>query len=158
MEIIEGKDLMNMKFIKTDDGLLKEYKPQGRFIPKLNQTYFFINSDGYVDSYTNTKHKADNYIIAHNLVFRTQDECEDYKWFLDMLDEYRTDFSKEEWENVKIIKCYLYFEHANQGLATSLNYTQQQQGIVYFTRKNIEKFIEEVGEDRIKKYLFDVWE
>lgn len=153
MEIINGKDLVNMKFIKTEDGLLKEYKTQGRFIPEKNGNYWYISLCGDVYfSCNNTE--CDDYVIAHNLVFRTRDECEDYKLFLEQLDEYKTDFSKEEWENNRIRKYYIFYDYGYHEVKTDFSSVWKVQGTVYFTKENIKKFIEVVGEERIKKYMF----
>lgn len=158
MEIIEGKDLVNKKFILTDDGLLKEYKPQGRFIPKPNNKYWFIDNMGDVVYTSHCNREKDYYAIAHNLVFRTKEECEDYKWFLDMLDNYKSNFTKEDWENDNIPKYYMCYSHILKKISCSDIRLIQRDNCVHFTEENIEKFIETVGEDRIKKYLFDVWE
>lgn len=158
MEIIEGKDLMNMKFIKTDDGLLKEYKPQGRFIPNDGNIYWFVNIYGDLVYNCNANNKEDKYLIAHNLVFRTIEKCEDYRWFLEQLDKYKTDFSKEEWKDTNIDKYFLILNHATKKIDYSSNKFCQSQGVTYFTKDNIEKFVEVVGKERIKKYLFNVWE
>lgn len=158
MKIIDGKDLVNMKFVKTEDGLFKEYKPQERFFPKKNEIYWFIDSNGYVCSHENTKHEIDNYIIEHTLIFRTQDECQDYKWFLEQLYKYKINFSKEEWEDRSIDKYYLYFEHNKNVVKTSYCGSLLQCNYDYFTEAGIIKFIETVGKERIKKYLFNIWE
>lgn len=158
MKIIEGKDLVNMKFVKTEDGLLKEYKPQGRFISKEDEMYFYINSTGNIYHHKNAMGKIDNYIINHNLVFRTIEKCEDYRWFLEQLDKYKTDFSKEEWKDTNIDKYFLILNHATKKIDYSSNKFCQSQGVTYFTKDNIEKFVEVVGKERIKKYLFNVWE
>lgn len=147
-----------MKFIKTEDGILKEYKPQGRFIPKYSERYWLVENNGRINFIDNVNSDNDNYIIAHNLVFRTHKECMEYKWFLDQLDEYKTDFYKEDCENIEIEKHCLYFEHENQCINVFVCQEYQDQGTIYFTKENIEKFIETVGEERIKKYMFDVWE
>lgn len=157
MEIIDGKDLINMKFIKTEDGLLKEYKPQGRFIPKKDETYCSIEINGNIGFYKNYNDTIDNYVIAHNLVFRTEEEAGDYKWFLEQLYEYETDFSKEERKNENIRKWYLYYSYCSNGIETDYSSVYQLSNY-YFTKENVEKFIEIVGEDRIKRYMFDIWE
>lgn len=149
---------MNMKFVKTEDGLLKEYKPQGRFISKEDEMYFYINSTGNIYHHKNAMGKIDNYIINHNLVFKADDECHDYKLFLEQLDEYKTDFTKEEWENFGIEKHFLCFDHRTKEVKLYIAYNLQNQRTIYFTEENIEKFVEVVGEDRINKYMFDVWE
>lgn len=156
MEIIEGKDLINMKFVKTEDGLLEEYKPQGRFIPNDGNIYWFVNIYGDLVYNYNTNDKEDKYLIAHNLVFRTSEECKDYKWFLEQLDKYKTDFSKEEWEDKDIEKYYIFYAYSKRKVKIEYNLFWKSQGTVYFTKENIEKFIDTVGEDRIKKYMFDV--
>lgn len=121
MEIIDGKDLINMKFVKTEDGLLKEYKPQGRFIPNDGNTYWFVNIYGDLIYNCNANDKEDKYLIAHNLVFRTIEECKDYKWFLEQLDKYKTDFSKEEWEDKDIEKYYIFYAYFERKVEIEYN-------------------------------------
>lgn len=91
-------------------------------------------------------------------MFRTQEECEDYKWFLDKLDEYKTDFTPEEWGNCNINKYEIYFNHYNKFIQTNCYSICQGFHNYSFTKENADKFIEEVGEERIKKYMFNIWE
>lgn len=157
-KIIDGKELANMKFIKTKDGLLKEYKPQGRFIPKLGERYYFMTNKGEIDFYDNDNYDIDDYIINHNIVFKTIEDGKDYRWFLEQLDKYKTDFSKEEWKDKDIEKYYIFYDYSKRKVKIEYHLFWRLQGTVHFTKENIEKFIDTVGEDRIKKYMFNVWE
>lgn len=157
MEIIDGKDLVNMKFIKTEDGLLKEYKPNKRFIPKDGETYWYI--DAYdLKCYCRVYGHYCEYYVSHNLVFRTKEECKDYKWFLDTLDEYKTDFTLEEWEDDNVGKYEIYIDHTTKAIGTEAYCNFQSLHGYYFTKENVHKFIVEVGEKRIRKYMFNIWE
>ncbi len=157
MEIIDGKDLVNMKFIKTEDGLLKEYKPQSRFIPKKENIYWYIDITGGIYSSISNEDMYDKYILNRQLVFRTKEEAKDYKWFLDKLDEYKHDFTIGEWKDKDIKKHILYFDYRDNKIYITYD-TNLKFDCYYFTKENAEKFIEVVSEDRIKKYLFNVWE
>lgn len=158
IEIIDGKDLVNMKFIKTEDGLLKEYKPKDKFIPKYNENYCFINDYGDITWLQNCDMERDRYIYSHKLVFRTRKECEDYKWFLNKLDEYKTDFTRKEWGNTNIKKYEITICHKDRRIKTGIVYSHQTFNPYFFTKENADKFIEEVGEEHIKKYMFNIWE
>lgn len=157
MKIIDGKDLVNKKFILTDEGYIKEYRPQSRFIPQFDETYYYIDCFGYIDYTKNENNDCDKYILSHQLVFRTKKEAEDYKWFLDQIDNYKTDFSKEEWEDYSVSKYSLYFKYGEHKIGKGFNCNTKSH-CYYFTEENIDKFIEVVGEERIKKYMFDIWE
>lgn len=156
MEIINGKDLANKKFIITEDGFLKEYKPKGRYIPEKGEKYYFITHFGDINPTINNS-ESDDYLILHNFVFKTKEECKDYRDFLDKLYKYKTDFSREEWENKKIRKYSFIYDCSLHSL--SFRVAMDIQGYnYYFTEENIKKFVDEVGKDRIKKYLFNIWE
>ena len=159
MEIIDGKDLVNMKFVKTEDGYLKEYKPKKeRYIPKLNEEYWFINQCGGVECYNNENIEADNYVISHQIVFETEEECEDYKWFLDELDKYKANLPIEVWNDTDIDKYYLYYSLDGEKIETAHSNYDKYDCLYFCSLESAKKFIDEVGEYRIKKYIFDIWE
>lgn len=60
--------------------------------PKLDDSYWYVSCFGNV-SYTKYIHdKDDEYMLTHDLIFQTKEEAEDYKWFLDKVDEYKKPF------------------------------------------------------------------
>ena len=127
--------------------------PTERFIPKKGERYYFLNTVGKISHLTNSKDDFDTYVIHHNLVFKTKEQAEDYKWFLDKVDEYKKPFKYEDYNN------FLYYDHYYESIEMLTVTTAEYQGTIHFGDKaNTKAFIEEVGEERIKKYMFDVWE
>lgn len=121
--------------------------------PKEYETYYFTDKYGDVVCSVYNDDDYDRYIFDHKLVFQTKEEAEDYKWFLGKMDEYKKPFQYDG--------CNYYFGYHYEAKEVYKDYNrwQQQQGTIYFgSLENIDKFLGEVGEDRIKKYWFKVEE
>lgn len=137
---------------KIMDGIrIEKVKPKGRYIPKEGEFFWYVTTYGYilVDRFIS---EQNIYTIEHNLVFRTEEEAEDYKWFLDQVYNYKKEFVKDKYNY-----CF-YFDVDYKRL--EIDYNQQfKYDLTYFGNgENIEEFRNVVGEERIKKYMFDVWE
>ena len=130
-----------------------EKLPQGKFVPEKDKRYWLVTPWGSVSDFINDLSNYYAYIINHNLVFKTCKECEDYKWFLDKVDEYKKPFECGEFNY-----C-LSYDVEDEKILSTWNSCRIGQGVIYFGKEdNINAFIKEVGEERIKKYMFDVWE
>ena len=127
--------------------------PTERFIPKENDRFWFVNRFGCVDDDIFYNNILGDYCVRHNLVFRTKEEAKDYKWFLDKVEEYKKPFVIEKPNH------YLYVDLCGKLVCYSCSHSCKNQGTIYFgDEKNISEFMEEVGEERIKKYMFDIWQ
>lgn len=122
--------------------------------PRVGDSYYFIsNGSGNVHHTTmyedNEWHR---YTLSHNLVFQTQEEAEDYKWFLDKVDEYQRAFTHNQDNH------FIYFD-VDLGIVSIMNHNHSFiHGVVYFgDEENCTNFIKLVGEERIKKYMFYLW-
>lgn len=150
----------NRTSLKLANVLNNEYRikklspmPSEKFVPKEGERYYFFNTVGKISYFAYSKDDFDAYVVSHNLVFKTREQVEDYKWFLDKVDEYKKPFVIEK------PNYYLYFNLCNKTVYYSHHDSYKDQGTIYFgDEKNISEFIEEVGEERIKKYMFDIWE
>ena len=121
--------------------------------PKFDEGYWFVSQYGHVNYNYNDNGEDDKYILTHRPVFQTEEEAKDYKWFLDKVDEYKKPF-KTRTENY-----FIYYNHDAKEICEHYAYYHQTQGTIYFGNKeNIDKFLEEVGEDRINRYWFNIWE
>lgn len=154
-KIIEGKDLANMRFIETEDGLLRRYERKGKFVPKVNQKYWFIEANGDFENYICDDDSTDEWIIGHNIVFETEEECEEYKNYLLVLDKYSYDFSDEEWEESEYIDKYtICFDFTKKTIDIN-HWNNRKHCATYFKSiKDIKSFINEVGEETIEKFMF----
>ena len=137
-----------------DEEVQVEKLKKGPWKPKKGEEYYRINNYGVISATVNES-EMDDYYFEHNLAFRTKTEAEDYKWFLDKVDEYKKPFDFSDIFN----NYYLYYDYGIKAVGYSSTLYYQVQGVVYFgDEDNIVYFIEEVGEDRIKKYMFGIYE
>lgn len=158
-KIINGDDLKGMQFIELEDGTLKVYKPvRKKFTPNFNQRYWYITHYGRNVGRTYQNSQEDNWIITHNHVFETAEEVEDYKLFLEQLDKYTYKFSKEEWKDFNLKKYYLFFDYNNMKVTIESFYSIKNNNCFFGNIADIVNFIKEAGEERIKNYMFDIWE
>lgn len=126
--------------------------PTEKFIPKENEKYWFVSQYSNIVCNRYDNDKEDDYILTHNHIFQTKAEADDYKWFLDKVDEYKKPFVVDE------CNCYLYFDFCGNSIRIGSYITVNTQGTIHFGNEgNIKAFIKEVGEERIKKYMFDIW-
>ena len=130
---------------------IEKVKPKGRYIPKKGELYFFVGMYGGIIANVYDS-EQDEYVIKHNLVFRTKEEAEDYKWFLDQVDKYKKEFVTGQ-PNYRL--CFD-FEY-NKLFLTKNDHIKHHKD--YFGNiGNIKEFRNIAGDDRIKKYMFNVWE
>lgn len=156
-KIIDGKDLVNMQFIETKDGLLKRYEKKGKFVPKVNQKYWFIEANGDFENYICDDDGTDEWLIGHNIVFETEEECEEYREYLIALDRYSYEFSQDEWEDENITKWSLCFDYKIKKIQRAFNQTYKYNIYYFKSEDDVEKFIKEVGVEAIEKFMFGVY-
>lgn len=152
MEYINGSELANKRFIKLDNGDLREV--QGKYVPKYNELYHYLGNCGRISFYYNRDNSVDEWILKHNLVFRTEEECKDYKKFLETLDEYAFE---PDWNDEEQEKWYLEFNHRDCELMFILCYYMRPQCVCFQSKERGEAFVEKVGEEAVERYMFDYW-
>lgn len=153
MNYVNGSELAGKRFVKLENGDLREVKE--KFIPAIGESYHFINELGFIGCITNQNTEADRWAIKHHLVFRTKEECEDYRQFLEMLDKYTFD---PDWDNDDQERWAICFNHEYNKLYFNDCCSVQCQGDYFESKEKAEEFIEAVSQDRVKRYMFDVWE
>ena len=90
---------------------LKESKKEGKWKPKKYDDFYYRDVDGDVvrDNWYGTE--PDEAIYNNTPIFPTESECEKYWHFMDTVKEKSYEFSKEEWEDIKIRKNYIYYSY-----------------------------------------------
>lgn len=154
MNYINGSELANKRFIKLENGDLREV-PKGKFIPQQGEGYYFLNVSGYIDHCKNDGGYSSEWILKHHPVFRTEYECFEYRGFLETLDEY---IFEPDWRDDKYEKWYLYFDSVEGCVDTNYTFATKRQGAHFRSKEKAESFIAAVGEDAVKRYMFDIWE
>lgn len=120
--------------------------------PELHGKYWAVSYCGNVYHQFNNNDEHDKYIRTHYLIFQTKKEAEDYKWFLNKVDEYRKPFKPGK-DN-----CYFYYDNNSERVFSTCDQVYPNQGTIFFgDENNINEFLKEVGEERIKKYWFSIW-
>lgn len=131
---------------------IEKVKPKGRYIPKLLDTYYYVSDLGNIFVTTNNEDESDSYIFEHNLVFRTKEEAEDYKWFLEQVDKYKKEFE------IRKLNHYFYYTLINKRIGISWNDDFKEHKFYFGDEENIKEFRSVVGDERIKKYFFGAFE
>ena len=129
---------------------IEKVKPKGRYIPKKGELYFFVGMYGGIIANLYDS-EQDEFVIKHNLVFRTKEEAEDYKWFLDQVDKYKKEFVEGE------VNHYFYYNFINKRIGISWDDDIKESKFYFGSKENIE-FRNIVGDERIKKYFFGAWD
>lgn len=121
--------------------------------PKLDEKYWFVSQYGFATYNNYCNDEDDKYILTHYPIFQTEEEAKDYKWFLDKIDEYKRPFEPE-----KRNYCF-YYDNEDKRICTTFDMSCPNQGTIYFgDEDNSYEFSKEVGEERMKKYWFNIWE
>lgn len=157
MKTIKADELKGRELEVLEDGTLRLIENKSKkFVPDIGEQYCYVDGLGGIECTRNAKTDYDIWALNHNLVFKTEEECKEYKKFLELLDKYKCDL---DWKDEDKEKFYLYYNYLSECLNVGSNSFAQTQGVFYFiSRKDIEEFIDKAGEDNIKRFMFDVWE
>ena len=134
--------------------------------PKESERYYFI--DAYqegIGNDTNDGTDVDDFRLSIGNYFKTKEEAEHMVEKLKVIHElqkfaYENNERENDWNNFSQTKFYLIYDsEVNNILVDYSSCTRTNPFNIYFTSFKIAKrAIEAVGEDRIKKYYFDVEE
>lgn len=143
----------------------KANKPKNKvWKPEENETYYYLYSYGNIEKATcaNSNMNKNRYAIGN--CFKTKEEAEfalEKQKVITKLKRFALEHNKEkiDWNNSKM-KYFLYFNHEKNCIV--ITYSCIHQYIcepIYFTSEKIaQAAIKEIGEERLKKYYFEVKE
>lgn len=131
--------------------------------PNIGENYFFITSSLEVNKFTNEGDMVDESIISSYNCFKTKEEAQHMIEKLKVIKELQTfalENREEEisWNEDSRYKFYFYFDYKWKMIRiTWATVSHGSPFNIYFaSEKAIHDAIESIGEDRIKKYYFDV--
>ena len=132
-----------------------------RFKPKNNEVYYYVISNGMVGrDYQNDNFTTDikRYDFYNCFKTREQAEAEAEKILVRrMLEDIARRLNKGEkidWNNNDQFKYFLRFSFFINKISINYNFQYKDQGTVYCLDKNfLNVAIQEIGEERLKKYL-----
>lgn len=154
LEELKDKDL----YLDDDGKIIVIEKSNGKFVPLVGEEYYYVNYDYEIKEVKNLSDLFDKMIVSKDYVFKTEEETEEYAKYLKALEKYRYNFSTDEIKNLNIEKFFVEY-HIDKDKVISQSYRYYVTNKILFKTKNdCENFIKEVGEENIKKFMFDIWE
>lgn len=155
VEEIKSQYIKQLEEVKAKiEELTQEYESGNRWKPKVGEDYWLVNVDGGVYRYKWYNDKFDNVLFNYTDIFHTKEQAE--------VDRERKRIRRE------LMRYGKNFVPNQYNWAINYNYRDKAIGYwvstlcfhpfdIYFESEEMaKKAIEEVGENRIKKYLFGV--
>lgn len=133
--------------------------------PKKGDKYYYINDAGSIFNYDCREDISDEAHLNISNCFKTEEEAKHIVEKLKVIHElqkfaYENNEKEIDWNASKQYKYYLVYDTEDEELYVDYAvYCKREPFNIYFTSSKIaKKAIEAVGEDRIKKYYFDIEE
>lgn len=134
--------------------IIGELEHTGKYIPRLDEIYCYIDIYGDITTLSNIC-TSDEWIIKHNHVFRGEEDCEIYRAYMELLDEYTFE---PNWKDLSQDKYYLVYDAAIDKVRADLTHRYKISSYYFETLDKLNEFIEKAGEQNIKRFMFDIWE
>lgn len=159
MNIDKKIEDLRKEFNEKVDELKREYKEKNeKWIPEEGEEYYFVDEELNVDWNWFDNDDTDEAIVKYNKVFKTEEEAQEYADYLKARKEYSYEFSKEEWEDTRIDKYYIYYDYEDNNMGISSYSAYKYLNQIYFkSREEAQEFIENYKEE-ILKFEFDIEE
>lgn len=133
---------------------------EGRWKPKKNEKFWIVNESGQVDWFLWSGDSSDDYAYKTNNCFKTEKEAKQHlnnietEIELRQLAEELNDDEKIDWENENQSKYYLTYDYLENTIYQQWEDTNKTAKNIYcLDEKFKDKAIEEIGEEKLKKYL-----
>lgn len=160
-EIIFEDSLADDWEVVEDEEKKKEY-----WKPKENEKYYFIEECSEdVGIVTNGEWRIDNFRFSIGNYFKTNKEAKHIIEKLKVIHElqkfaFENNEKEIDWNDAKQYKQFLIYDIEHKKVCIDYKtYVKSEPFNIYFTSFNIaRKAIKTIGEDRIKKYYFDIEE
>ena len=132
---------------------LKESKKEGKWKPKYDDIYFYIGDSGIITKRCCSDNQFDEWRYKNTAIFKTEKECERYKYFMDTVKEKSYEFSKEEWEDVNIRKYYIFYSYNNTYFKVHSDLHCKELGKIYFRDEESAQYIIDNFKDELMEYF-----
>lgn len=124
----------------------------------MNDTYFYVNDFGDVDSCHESNFDEDNYSYKTRNYFKTEEEAEEYQeimnTYYDLMDlaEELNNGEKIDWNDFDQCKYLISYNNKNKKLEINNVLKIQDIGQIYCLYDNfLDKAIEKIGEEKLEK-------
>lgn len=156
LEELKDKDL----YLDDDGKIIVREKSNSKFciVPLVGEKYYYVNYDYEINEARYLSDCFDKLIVSKDYVFATEEEAEEYAKYLKALEKYRYNFSTDEIKNANIDKYFVEYDIDKDEMFSQFYRYYVTNKILFKTENDCENFIKEVGEENIKKFMFDIWE
>lgn len=163
---MENNITVNMENLSQDErdillGLIeKANKPKSKVWKPQNEEYYYcIHFDGTIDSYNWNGWNEDTYSIGN--CFKTKEEAKfalEKQKVITELKRFALENNECEidWNNSKQCKYQIYYDSYARKFEITFNTSLKSNNIYFSSREIAKKAIETIGEDRLKKYYFEI--
>lgn len=166
-EIKENKFTQEtIKNTAADDWEVMEELKSKVWKPNIGENYFFITSSLEVNKFTNEGDMVDESIISSYNCFKTEEEAQHMIEKLKVIKELQNfaienrdeEISWDKDDEYSHYKYCIYFDYRWESIRINFTTVAHDSPFnIYFTSKEIaQKAIDPIGEERIKKYYFDI--
>ena len=131
---------------------LAELKEGKKWKPKEDEIYWFRNSYCHIVSLRYVNSNEDIYRINNIPIFPTKEECKRYWHFMDIVKEKSYSFSKEEWEDIRINKHFIFYNYRNKELYIEEDTIGRDLDKIYFKTKEDAQYIIDNFKDELMEY------
>lgn len=162
IRIREEQELNSKKIEELEDKLEQLQRGSEDNLPidiiHIGETYYFKNSMG-VTSAVNENSRLDRIRDKKFILYRSREDAEEWEKAFELQKQLRDicDMYPIDWNNVSTKKCYLFYGIESGVADIGYSYTLKHQNTYYCSDKTaLEKFIHDVGQNDIIKYIFEV--
>lgn len=163
-----SKEQLQQKIVDMEKQLAElkkelEKKDKGIWKPELDENYYSIDNSGDIDCQANIQTAIDVEIFNFGNYYKTREEAlkqANYLKYTNLLRKYVEEHSEPiDWRSIDTPKHYIWYDHEIKILKTGHDIWARLQGIIYASSEEVLKdAIEFVGEENLKKYVFQVEE
>lgn len=133
--------------------LKKSEKMTGnKWIPEDGEDYYFINDIGLADKCKWGNYEYDNWRYNNIPIFQTKDKCYRYLQFINLVKEKSYVFSKEEWEDERVQKWFIWL-HNGELYTKFLGATNVYGSIFFKTKEDAQYIVDNYKEELLKYWL-----
>lgn len=135
--------------VNLGEGITEEVKNVGKWQPKPGETYWYIGAKGYVFNTPYEGDETDRWRFTGNC-FQTEKQAQDWKEYITIKHELEM---LSDWDGERDYVVLSFDQYINR--IKPIHYINMMADIIkYKSRKSAEAALDQVGEVRVRKYLF----
>ncbi len=139
-----------------------EKKDKGIWKPEYNKIYYYLRRSGESDCYRYNEDNIDKSLIEFGNYYKTEEEAQkmsNYLKYTNLLRKYVEEHSEPlDWES-NDNKFWMTYNYYHKKIVIDYSDTYPAQGTIYASSEEVLKeAIEFIGEENLKKYVFQVEE